>query len=120
MTTMLVLPPQTLILTFLKSDGKILSTARLYDGKVFESNLVMDTKHGHVYIVFQIPHLIGKVVYQNKKFKHYPYIIVFSKANATGGLLPFEGNPDYVRYVVGYTRERNAHITGYFDEENGW
>ena len=119
MTIMLVEPPKTLVVVFIKSDGKGSSLSRLFKGEVLEGSLFMDTKHRHVYIVYQIPQWAATVTDKSDKLKQYPYIILMTKANATGSLLPL-GDPNSVRYLVGYSRERNGNIDGYFDEKNGW
>ena len=119
MITMLVEPPKTLFAVFIKADGKVSSLKPLFKGEVLEGSLFMDTKHRHVYIVYQIPQYAARLTDPSDKLKQYPYIILLTKANATGGLLSL-GDPTSTRYLVGYTRERNAHLNGYFDEKNGW
>jgi hypothetical protein len=119
MTVMLVEPPKTLFVVFLKPDGKASSLSRPFKGQVLEGSLFMDTKFRQIYIVYQVPQWAATATGQSLRIQQYPYIIVFTKANATGTLLTL-GNPNSVRYLVGYTRERNAHINGYFDEANGW
>ena len=78
----------------------------------------MDTKFRQVYIVFQIPQHAVTLTDKSDKLLHRPYLIIVSKANSTGTLLRLGDKS--VRYLVGYTSEKNANIAGYFDEKNGW
>ena len=120
MTAMVDEPPKTLFVIFIKPDGKVLSLTPLFKGEVLQGKLFMDTKYQHVYIVYQVPQwAVTLTSKSDDKLQHYPYIILLSKANATGALLKL-GSLSSVRYMVGYTRERNAHIDGYFDRNNGW
>ena len=119
MTVMLEEPPKTLFVVFIKPDGKVSSMSKLFKGKVLEGSLFMDTKQQHVYIVYQVPQWAVTVTDQSNNLQHHPYIILLTKANATGTLLSL-GDPNSVRYLVGYTKEQNANIDGYFDEKNGW
>ena len=115
---MLVDSPKTLFVVFIKADGKPLSLKQLFNGEVLEGSLFMDTKFGQVYIVYQIPQYAATLTNPSDKLKQYPYIILLTKANATGGLLTLSSTS--TRYLVGYTSEMNAHLDGYFDEKNGW
>ena len=119
MILMLVEPPNTLFAAFVKPDGKVSSLTKLFKGQVLEGSLFMDTTHRQVYIVYQVPQWAATVTGQSNMLQHYPYIILVTKANATGTLLPLT-DPNSVRYLVGYTRERNGNIGGYFDKKNGW
>ena len=119
MITMLVEPPKTLFAVFIKADGKPSSLKPLFKGEVLEGSLFMNTKRRQVYIVYQIPQYAARVTEPSDKLKQYPYVILLTTANATGGLLSLE-DPTTTRYLVGYTRERNAHLDGYFDKKNGW
>ena len=116
--SMLVNSPKTLLVVFIKADGKPFSLKALFKGEVLEGSLFMDTKFGQVYIVYQIPQYAATVTNPSDKLKQYPYIILVTKANATGGLLTLGSTS--TRHLVGYTSEMNAHLDGYFDEKNGW
>ena len=116
---MLVDSPKTLFVVFIKADGKPFSLKPLFKGEVLEGSLFMDTKFGQVYIVYQIPQYAATLTNPSDKLKQYPYIILVTKANATGGLLTL-GDAASTRHLVGYTSEMNAHLDGYFDEKNGW
>ena len=119
MTAMMVEPPKTLFVIFIKPDGKASSLKPMFKGNVLEGSMFMDTKHRHVYIVYQVPQWAATLTDKNDKLKHDPYLILLTKANGTGTLLPL-GDPNSIRYLVGYTREPKAHLSGYFDETNGW
>ena len=119
MTVMLDEPPKTLVVVFIKPDGKASSLKQLFKGQVLEGSLFMDTKHRHVCIVYQIPQWAATLTDKSNKLKQYPYIILLTKANATGTLLALN-NPNSVRYLVGYTKKQNGNIGGYFDKKNGW
>ena len=120
LSTMVDQPPKTLFAFFLKSDGTASTSTALFKGEVVDGKLFMDTKHQQVYIVFQVPtSAVNLTTEGGDKHKQYPYTILLSKTNATGARLTL-GRPKFLRYVVGYTRERNAHIDGYFNRKNGW
>ena len=113
-------PPKTLFVFFLKPDGKASSFTQLFNGSVVEEKLFMDTKHQQVYIVYQVPSSAVKLTSgSDKKLKQYPYAILLSKTNATGAHLKL-GRSSFLRYIIGYTKERNAHIDGYFEPKKGW
>ena len=120
MTASLVQSPKTTFAIFLKSDGTISVTKRLFRGEVLDANLFMDTRARQVYFIYQIA--VGATTITQGEYnlvKKYPYIIVATKATAFGKLLTLN-DPTIVRYLVGYTKEQPANIAGYFNQNNGW
>ena len=120
MAAMMIEPPKTAFAVFLKPDGTVSSNQRLFSGEVFNCNVFMDPKAREVYFVYQIAQWATTVTHgRHSKLKSYPYFIVATKTNATGGLLTLN-EPSVVRYLVGFTREKNANIAGYMNQNNAW
>ncbi|XP_028403016.1 uncharacterized protein LOC114525788 [Dendronephthya gigantea] len=113
-------PPKNLATVFVKPNGRNATVMVFYAGLVLGGKLFMDTRIQQVYIVYQVPTLAINLTSGNDAtHKQYPYVILLSKASATGELLKI-GSAMAKRYVIGYTREANAHIDGYFERGNGW
>lgn len=120
MAAMINTPPKKAFAIVVAADGKITSVQPLFNNKVFDINLFMDTKAKQVNFVYQIEQWAASVVdkTQHSKLKSYTYLIALTKMNATGGLLTL-GAQNTVRYLVGFTREKRANIAGYVNENTG-